>query len=115
MKTANLDRVLDWRLSREFDEQKRLAKNPIEADSQASNSTRDEEIFYFADVCAGPGGFSEYMIWRKAFYNVKGFGFTLRGNDDFKLNNFKAGSAAFFETFYGKHKDGDVTKPENLR
>jgi cap1 methyltransferase len=54
------------------------------------------------------------MIWRKAFYNVKGFGFTLRGNDDFKLQNFKAGSSAFFETFYGAHKDGDVTNPENL-
>jgi cap1 methyltransferase len=114
MKTANLDKVFDWRLSREFDGNKRLAKNPIDNESEPYNATRDEEMFYFADVCAGPGGFSEYMIWRKAFYNVKGFGFTLRNNDDFKLQNFKAGSSAFFETYYGVKQDGDVMKPENL-
>lgn len=54
-------------------------------------------------------------MWRKAFYNVKGFGFTLRGSDDFKLQNFRAGSAAFFETYYGTQKDGDVTNPKNLK
>ncbi|KAI6205570.1 hypothetical protein M3Y94_00807300 [Aphelenchoides besseyi] len=114
MKTANLDRVLDWRLSRESDEDKRKQKNPLAKHDERVNTSRDDEMFYFADVCAGPGGFSEYMIWRKGFYNVKGFGFTLRGNDDFKLRFFRAGSAAFFETYYGVHNDGDVTKPENL-
>ncbi|KAI6173305.1 Cap-specific mRNA (nucleoside-2'-O-)-methyltransferase 1 [Aphelenchoides besseyi] len=114
MKTANLDRVLDWRLSRESDEERRKRKNPLVKHEKRENTTRDDEMFYFADVCAGPGGFSEYMIWRKGFYNVKGFGFTLRGNDDFKLRLFRAGSAAFFETYYGVHNDGDVTKPENL-
>ena len=39
----------------------------------------NKPLFTFADVCAGPGGFSEYMLWRKGFYNAKGFGFTLRG------------------------------------
>lgn len=65
MKTANLDKVFDWKLSYEFDESKRLAKNPVEPNAEPSNVTRDDEMFYFADVCAGPGGFSEYMIWRK--------------------------------------------------
>ncbi|KAI6191511.1 Cap-specific mRNA (nucleoside-2'-O-)-methyltransferase 1 [Aphelenchoides bicaudatus] len=115
MKTANLDKVFDWKLSYEFDKAKRLAKNPVEPNGEPSNVSRDEEMFYFADVCAGPGGFSEYMIWRKAFYNVKGFGFTLRGNDDFKLQNFRAGPAAFFETYYGVEKNGDVTNPGNLK
>ena len=23
-----------------------------------------DELLYFADVCAGPGGFSEYSFWR---------------------------------------------------
>lgn len=114
MKTANLDRVYDWKLSREFDETKRKSKNPIILDEEQKNLDRNEKMFYFADVCAGPGGFSEYLIWRKAFYNVKGFGFTLRGNDDFKLQNFKAGSAALFETFYGSKKDGNVMDPDNL-
>ena len=33
---------------------------------------------YFADVCAGPGGFSEYVLWKKKWL-AKGFGFTLKG------------------------------------
>ncbi|KAK6017050.1 ribosomal RNA large subunit methyltransferase J [Ostertagia ostertagi] len=76
--------------------------------------SKNAPLFYFADVCAGPGGFSEYMLWRKAFYNVKGFGFTLKGKDDFKLGKFYASSAHYFEPYYGKEGDGDVTKPENI-
>ena len=26
---------------------------------------QSDEPFYFADVCAGPGGFSEYILWKK--------------------------------------------------
>lgn len=83
MKTANLDRIFGWKLSQEFDDNARRAKNPYERDDIESskareNTTRPYSLFYFADVCAGPGGFSEYMLWRKAFYNAKGFGFTLR-------------------------------------
>lgn len=37
------------------------------------------DLLYFADICAGPGGFSEYMLWRKGWH-CKGFGFTLKGN-----------------------------------
>lgn len=36
------------------------------------------DILYFADICAGPGGFSEYVFWRKT-WRAKGFGFTLKG------------------------------------
>ena len=24
-----------------------------------------DEPLYFADICAGPGGFSEYILWKK--------------------------------------------------
>jgi FtsJ-like methyltransferase len=34
------------------------------------------QLLYFADVCAGPGGFTEYVLWREG-WNAKGFGFTL--------------------------------------
>ena len=47
-------------------------------------------MLYFADVCAGPGGFSEYVLWRKQ-WKSKGFGFTLKGSHDFKLEDFFAG------------------------
>ena len=37
------------------------------------------DVLYFADICAGPGGFSEYILWRKKWH-AKGFGITLKGN-----------------------------------
>lgn len=73
------------------------------------------ELFYFADVCAGPGGFSEYVLWRNK-WKAKGFGFTLRGPNDFKLEEFFAGPCETFEPHYGINGiegDGDVFVPEN--
>lgn len=58
------------------------------------------EPLYFCDVCAGPGGFSEYVLWRKKWH-AKGFGFTLKGDNDFKLNEFLAGAPEYFEPHYG--------------
>jgi len=40
------------------------------------------------------GGFSEYVLWRKK-WRSKGFGFTLRGNNDFKLEDFFSGPRKF--------------------
>ncbi len=60
-----------------------------------------DEPFYFCDVCAGPGGFSEYVLWRNK-WKSKGFGMTLKQENDFKLDDFLAGSPAYFETYYGK-------------
>jgi len=62
---------------------------------------KDDELLYFADVCAGPGGFSEYVLYRKK-WKAKGFGFTLRGENDFKLSEFYAGPPDSFQPFYGK-------------
>lgn len=64
-----------------------------------------DDLLYFADVCAAPGGFSEYVLWRRktnsqGFCDAKGFGFTLREND-FKLHDFFAAPAEFFEPHYG--------------
>ena len=59
---------------------------------------KDHPLLYFADVCAGPGGFSEYVLWRKKCKS-KGFGFTLRGQNDFKLEDFFAGPRK--SDFYG--------------
>ena len=59
------------------------------------------EPLFFADVCAGPGGFSEYLLWRKK-WRSKGFGFTLKGSHDFKLEDFFAGPPETFETHYGE-------------
>lgn len=58
------------------------------------------ELLFFADVCAGPGGFSEYILWRKG-WDAKGFGFTLKGSNDFKLEDFFAAPCELFEPHYG--------------
>lgn len=60
-----------------------------------------DEPLLFADVCAGPGGFSEYVLWRKKG-QCKGFGFTLKGDNDFRLSDFHAGTPETFEPHYGK-------------
>ena len=33
------------------------------------------ELMFFADICAGPGGFTEYMLYRTKWH-AKGYGFT---------------------------------------
>lgn len=62
---------------------------------------RNAELLYFADVCAGPGGFSEYVLWRKKWH-AKGFGMTLKGPNDFKLEDFYSASSELFEPYYGR-------------
>ncbi|KAL4709996.1 hypothetical protein ACJJTC_015974 [Scirpophaga incertulas] len=84
--------------------------------TQFNNYTPDEkkqEILYFADCCAGPGGFSEYVLWKKG-WKAKGFGFTLKGPCDFKLGEFHAGTTETFDPYYGIKDNGDIFDPENL-
>lgn len=58
------------------------------------------ELLYFGDVCAGPGGFSEYILWKRRWH-AKGFGMTLKGPCDFKLEDFYAAPSELFEPYYG--------------
>lgn len=60
----------------------------------------------------GPGGFSEYVLYRKS-WEAKGFGFTLRGANDFKLDKFFAASPESFDAFYGDKDDGNIFDQEN--
>ncbi|NP_956427.1 cap-specific mRNA (nucleoside-2'-O-)-methyltransferase 1 [Danio rerio] len=105
MKMANMDHVFDY-----------MFTNP--KDSQGKVLTRDKEgeLLYFGDVCAGPGGFSEYVLWRRRWH-AKGFGMTLKGANDFKLEDFYAAPSELFEAYYGEggiDGDGDITRPENI-
>ncbi|XP_028408922.1 cap-specific mRNA (nucleoside-2'-O-)-methyltransferase 1-like [Dendronephthya gigantea] len=103
MKMANMDAVFDFMFS-----------CPRDKDNRELLGSMD--LLYFADICAGPGGFSEYMLWRKSWH-CKGFGFTLRGENDFKLDKFLSGTPETFEPFYGVNGidgDGDIMNPDNL-
>ncbi|KAI0211494.1 Cap-specific mRNA (nucleoside-2'-O-)-methyltransferase 1 [Lamellibrachia satsuma] len=104
MKMANMDAVLGF-----------MFTDP--RDARGKPIVGPNELFYFADVCAGPGGFSEYVLWRKKKGEAKGFGFTLKGPCDFKLENFFAAPSEMFDPYYGVggvEGDGDIYKPNNL-
>jgi len=105
MKMANMDCVFDWMFTSPKTEEGR----PL--------VERDEPL-YFADVCAGPGGFSEYVLWKRK-WKAKGFGFTLKdGSHDFKLEDFFAGPSEGFEPYYGVNGvagDGNVFRSDNIQ
>ncbi|CAG9786792.1 unnamed protein product [Diatraea saccharalis] len=100
VKMANIDAVFDFM----FTNPKTRSGKPV---------IDNKEILYFADVCAGPGGFSEYVLYKKG-WRAKGFGFTLQGPCDFKLSDFYAGPPETFDAYYGKKGDGNIFDPENL-
>ncbi|XP_037038234.1 cap-specific mRNA (nucleoside-2'-O-)-methyltransferase 1 [Bradysia coprophila] len=98
VKMANIDAILDFMFTDPKDE---------------DGVSLVKDLLYFADVCAGPGGFSEYVLYRKK-WQAKGFGFTLRSENDFKLDEFLAGNAETFDAYYGVKEDGNVFDPENI-
>ena len=103
LKMANMDAVFDF-----------MFTDPV--DLSGEKMVKQMDLLYFADICAGPGGFSEYVLWRKKWH-AKGFGFTLKAENDFKLEEFFAGTPETFEPHYGDggaKGDGDIYKPENL-
>lgn len=100
IKMANMDALLDY-----------MFTNPV--DQQGSPLVRPDGLLYFADVCAGPGGFSEYVLFRKKWL-AKGFGFTLKERNDFDLEKFLAGHPETFHTYYGPNGDGNVYSAENV-
>jgi len=104
MKMAEMDAMFDY-----------IFTSPKDKDGKCLLG--EDSLLYFADVCAGPGGFSEYVLWRKR-WRSKGFGFTLKGKSDFKLEDFYAGTPESFETHYGeggRDGDGDVFKESNIK
>lgn len=100
VKMANIDSMCDF-----------MFTNPV--DENGGPLVRDNDLLYFADVCAGPGGFTEYVLWRKN-WEAKGFGFTLKKENDFKLDEFYAASPDTFDPFYGVKEDGNVFDQKNI-
>eukprot|EP00002_Diphylleia_rotans_P002545 TRINITY_DN1159_c0_g4_i2.p1 TRINITY_DN1159_c0_g4~~TRINITY_DN1159_c0_g4_i2.p1 ORF type:complete len:424 (+),score=76.27 TRINITY_DN1159_c0_g4_i2:72-1343(+) len=76
----------------------------------------NHELLFFADICAGPGGFSEYILWKKK-WQAMGFGLTLKNqSNDFQLSKFNAESpTGTFQCLYGEDDTGDILKTENIR
>lgn len=105
MKMSNIDHCFD-----------NMFTNPKSPQGVPVTKDRMGELLYFGDVCAGPGGFSEYILWKRRWH-AKGFGMTLKGPCDFKLEDFFAAPSELFEPYYGEggvEGDGDITRPENM-
>ena len=101
--------------------------------SENNRQTRETGQLLFADLCGGPGGFSEYLIWRLSGgpnmqnikqNRVKGFGLTLRNkHDDFQQDRWSSlqkrmrlGDKLPFTALYGpfsNESNGDITSAKN--
>lgn len=108
MKMGNLDFLFQW------------TQRHIEAG--------DGGPFVFADICGGPGGFSEYLLWRMesssrttASPAAIGVGITLRGAEfcDWKVSASEPAkdenSPVQFYTCDGVDGSGDVYNTDNIR
>ncbi|KAF9977823.1 FtsJ methyltransferase domain-containing protein 2 [Actinomortierella ambigua] len=75
-------------------------------------------VFRFVDVCSGPGGFSEYLLWRKHTWGEQAHGWatTLKGDLDFTLDQFcpEADVQQCLTTHYGADGTGDLLKRANV-
>lgn len=72
----------------------------------------------FLDVCAAPGGFSEYMLWKlRLFDSVKGFGITRRGDGgfDWAVEKFNPDALACnFHQLWGADGSGNIYHQSNI-
>jgi len=81
---------------------------------QHEGPSKHDKMFYFADICAGPGGFTEYCYWRRQT-SARGWGFTLRGDHDFRLDKFNSTSPHYnFTPSYGVDDSGDIYSRKNM-
>eukprot|EP01012_Entosiphon_sulcatum_P051471 TRINITY_DN7068_c0_g1_i1.p1 TRINITY_DN7068_c0_g1~~TRINITY_DN7068_c0_g1_i1.p1 ORF type:complete len:519 (-),score=62.37 TRINITY_DN7068_c0_g1_i1:6-1535(-) len=118
----------------------RAAMKMLEIDSVCKMTSQEllaEEngCLYFADICAGPGGWTEYVLWRiysqdqatahiarerNRATTAKGFGLTLREHTEsmeWKLHQFEETARKNVNpdfVYWGPKEDsnGDITKPE---
>lgn len=81
-------------------------------------ATPSSDIFTFADVCGGPGGFSEYLLWKHSQrqQRVHGFGISLRATTscDWRLPPIDNHKDQAFEICDGVDGTGDVYKLANI-
>ncbi|RUS31467.1 FtsJ-like methyltransferase-domain-containing protein, partial [Jimgerdemannia flammicorona] len=80
------------------------------------------QTFMFADLCGGPGGFSEYLLWRTHTYGAasRGFGITLAGgapDKEWAVGQFvkEADAQACFTVVEGVDGSGNLYHEPNMR
>ncbi|XP_055598639.1 cap-specific mRNA (nucleoside-2'-O-)-methyltransferase 1-like [Uranotaenia lowii] len=99
VKIANVDAMFEWRLCQLSDQERQR---------------NSQELFYFVDVFGGPGGCSEYILWRNGGWHARGFGFTTKGEYEFRPDAFRAGAPETLDPYYGRNDNGNIFDPENI-
>ncbi|KAI8384517.1 FtsJ-like methyltransferase-domain-containing protein [Radiomyces spectabilis] len=74
----------------------------------------------FADICGGPGGFTEYLLWRTSSGggSAHGYGITLKSSDDaanWHLEEMRRDIPLNFTQIDGVDGTGDLYKEANIR
>ena len=80
----------------------------------ASDVPPESQRFYFADICAGPGGFTEYLYWRIGPNRAGGFGMTLAGDHDWASDEKFMVPVKGFVRHYGEDGTGNIFSIENI-
>jgi cap1 methyltransferase len=97
----------------------RAAVKLANLDSLFNLTKVNSSSFLFADVCGGPGGFTEYVLWRttrqRRYKNVRGWGITLKGVQDYDFSNMIVPPEDNFVPMYGQDGTGDIYKLENIK
>jgi len=88
-----------------------------------------ERDLCFVDVCGGPGSWTEYVMWRRAFcdHHLRTFGYGMTlvvaslDWNAYKMNQWSKSmyrgllhENARCKALYGPRQDGDVTRPDNI-
>ena len=99
LKLAEIDACTQWKVTRPDSFYHRLDRPHTLTNLQAM------------DLCGGPGGFSEYLIW-KTRKQCRIIGSTLRGPIDFKT---KFLDTRCFRSYYGEDETGNILHPNNMQ
>lgn len=79
-------------------------------DAKGTSLVGTDELLYYADLCGVPGGFVDYMQWRKGWH-AKGIGIASRNGYNFR---FFGSDAISFEIHSGANRNGNIMEPENM-
>ncbi|KAI8890077.1 FtsJ-domain-containing protein [Backusella circina FSU 941] len=84
--------------------------------------TSQNNPLLFADLCGGPGGFTEYLLWRVHSWggSAQGYGMTLKAPKEkdelnWHIEKFRQDIPPHFTQVDGPDKTGDIYKEENIR
>ena len=91
-----------------------LTNSAIFNKPSVSDVPPESRRFYFADICAGPGGFTEYLYWRIGPDRARGFGMTLAGDHDWYSDDKFMVPIKGFVRHYGEDGTGNIFVIDNI-